>query len=453
MGRYVNGKWNESLPDLTGNGGSQSNTDSVSAPAPSGGPSTSSAPPPSGFNTNDQSVRADLRNQGYFVDASGVYAPGAGNRVQDTFSGPLASNNVAPSPTQLPILNGHPVSPSNGFTGTQTPYVMYRGDPLYSQYFGPDTPGYSSTSRADNATPGALPSDQATYAGTYGQPNTTPQAPKPATPVTNAQTPGAVPGPTPMQTVQTPESSVQSALRNNDQAYLLNFQQPNDNGTGYGPYSTPQPPQMTVHGRYTDNGNIIEKSTDQYGNEYFQTVGQANAAPNTPQPPAPAQSAQNGPQQPQQPTGSVNPTTGQPQPAAQPTNGVMHTVVGPDGKPYSVTMTDQDWTEYQQDKVAQASAEKQAREFDQGISKDKVDIDRAVAQWNQTYQQSLLQQQDRAAAQQAAYQAMLIDLQKQAQELQRQQQAQTVSLERDKLDLARQQLRGNRRHLPQVRYH
>jgi hypothetical protein len=452
MGGFVNGHWIESIS--AEEAARRDAGGAPQAPRPAAAPSPSAPAPSNLGNTNDQSVRADLRNQGYFIDDSGIYAPGAGDRVGDTFSGDQASRNTAPSPTRLPILNGHPVSPSNGFTGPQTDSIMYRGDPLYNQYFGQGTPGFSSTSRGANALPGALPNGQQTYAGAYGQPNTTPQLPQPAAQPQPAPSVSA-PAPTGLNTVQTPETAAQALQRGQSQQYLLAFQQPNQDGTGYGPYSTPQQPQLTVHGRYVDGGNIIEKSTDQYGHEYFQTVGSANGQPNTEHPPAPApaQPAAAPAAAPAAPATPTNPTTGAPTTPAQPVGTAARTVVGPDGKPYQLNLTDEDYQQVLSDQRAAADAQKQATQFAQGIEQGKVDIERSVAEWNKTYQQGLLQFQDRQLAVQQANQAMQIDLQKQALELQKQQQGMTVSLEREKLDVARQQMRGSgRRRLPQVRY-
>lgn len=98
-----------------------------------------------GLDTNDQSGRADLRKQGYFIDNSGAYSPGAGARVGDTWSGGNSSKNTPDDGHRLPISsNGTPISPSNGFTGPQTGAIMYRGDPQYSSLFGIGTPGFSS---------------------------------------------------------------------------------------------------------------------------------------------------------------------------------------------------------------------------------------------------------------------------------------------------------------------
>ena len=97
-----------------------------------------------GQDTNTQSGRANLRDQGYYVDSSGVYAPGAGDRVGNTFGGSQKGSNTADNGNRLPVIGGRPVSPSNGFTGPNTGYIMYRGDPQYQQFFGPGTPGYSS---------------------------------------------------------------------------------------------------------------------------------------------------------------------------------------------------------------------------------------------------------------------------------------------------------------------
>jgi hypothetical protein len=102
------------------------------------------------YDSTNQSDRADARKAGYYIDNSGVYSPGSGARVGDTWgaSGGTANGahqtNAPDDGHRLPVIGGHPVSPSNGFTGAQTPYIMYRGDPLYQQFFGPGTPGFSS---------------------------------------------------------------------------------------------------------------------------------------------------------------------------------------------------------------------------------------------------------------------------------------------------------------------
>lgn len=156
--------------------------------------------------------------------------------------------------------------------------------------------------------------------------------------------------------------------------------------------------------------------------------------------------------------GSTQPSSQTQPPVTPPTTAKPRVVTGKDGKPYTLTMTDEDYNLYQQDLKAWADAEKQAREFAQGIEQQKVDLQRALQEWQKAYQQSLLQYNDRSLAQQTAYQALQADLQKQALELQKiQQQAQQnqqaamVSLEREKLDAQRKQTRTRRR-LPQIRY-
>src|SRR5579864_9130828 len=51
--------------------------------------------------TNQQSCRADLRNQGYYIDDSGVYAPD-GSRSGSTWSGGNQGKNTAPSGPYVP---------------------------------------------------------------------------------------------------------------------------------------------------------------------------------------------------------------------------------------------------------------------------------------------------------------------------------------------------------------
>lgn len=96
-----------------------------------------------GLDTNNQSDRADLRKQGYFIDNTGAYSPGGngsgnGQRVGDTFSGGQASQNQAPNNVFLPLVNGTPQSPSNARTYDQRqPGVSYVGDSNFANLFGP----------------------------------------------------------------------------------------------------------------------------------------------------------------------------------------------------------------------------------------------------------------------------------------------------------------------------
>lgn len=385
-------------------------------------------PPLNLGDTNQQSVRADLRNQGYFIDNSGVYAPGAGQRVGATWSGQNVNRNEAPSPTQLPVLNGTPVSPSNGFTGDQTEAIMYRGDPLYSQFFGPDTPGYSSTSRTYNATAGALPNGQSTIQSLWAQ---------------NGQSASGVPTTAPLPATtpaNAPESQPAGANPNatNDQnAWMAGITAPSQSGYGFGPYATPEAPTLTPAGApYEDNGNLVQKSTDQFGHEYYHTVGQAQPATA----PAPARP----------PAATTQPAAPAAPAADDPTKGgTLVPLLTGDGKVLYVPQAIYD--AHKADIDAQAAAAAKAIAFTQGIEQQKVDISRLVAQYQQTYNEALIAGQSAQLAQQMAIAQMQNDLAKQAQELQRQQQAQTLSFQRDQLQAQRQQQRGNRRSVG-VRY-
>lgn len=104
-----------------------------------------------GKDTNNQSDRADLRTQGYYIDNSGVYAPGGGQRVGDTWNagGGMANgqhqNNEAPNDVFLPIQNGTPMSPSNAQTyDSRQPGVSYIGDSNFSQLYGPGSYFFSA---------------------------------------------------------------------------------------------------------------------------------------------------------------------------------------------------------------------------------------------------------------------------------------------------------------------
>ncbi len=447
MGRYVGNVWHEELAD-PGGGGQQGNNIPVGpgAPAPShngggGAPQPAFQPPPANpllmpppsplGDTNQQSVRADLRKAGYFIDNSGVYAPGAGNRVGVTWSGNNSGMNTTPDEHRLPVLNGTPVSPSNGFTGEQRDDIMYRGDPLYNQFFGQGTTGYSSTSMQANAVGGALPQGQ-------GQYQIRPMAPVPAAPATpTAAAPSSY-------TPPTAETSAQSTTRNqpNTSAWAQGFQQMNGDGTGYGVYATSAPPELTVEGRYEENGSMIEKSVDQFGNAYFQTVGAATSAPPT----APGQPGPTAPQQP------ATPPVTPPAPAADdPTKGgTLVPLLGSDGSVNYVPKALYD--QHKADIDAQAAAAAAAIKFNQGIEQQKVDVSKMVAEYQKSYNDALIAGQNAQLAQQMAIAQMQAELQRQTQELQRQQQGMTVSIEREKLDIQRRNQRGSRRALPQVRY-
>ncbi|HXJ31075.1 MAG TPA: hypothetical protein VNG35_10555 [Gemmatimonadales bacterium] len=494
MGVFVNGKWREDLADPNPNGGS--NLSSVPAPSKptSGSNAVATVPPPAAMpstlgNTNDQSVRADLRKQGYFIDASGIYAPGAGQRVGDTFSGAQASQNVAPSQTQIPIINGVPISPSNGSTGPQTGAIMYRSDPQYAQYFGRGTPGYTATSQTYNATPtGPEAGQQSLAAWNTAQGNQVDQtgAPiaRPAS-VTSSQAPttnGAVIPPSVTDPVATAAAAAAGAAPNADR-FAAGVSAPNESGTGYGPYATTEPPKLTVQGRYSENGQIIEKSVDQFGNPYYNTVGNAPSAVSPPaQPAAPDQAPAAAPAVPahQDPAALANPAS------VTPTGLSVHTFIGTDGKPQTVNLSDSDFQMALQDQQNAQAAVRQATQFSQGIEQGKVDILRATQVGQQAYNDALVKSQSVQNAQTALRDAMQNEISKQTEQInaaaqvanqqyqqgqleqqrsataqtnalelqkleaQRQAQAQTTSTEREKIDLSRQQGRGRR--LPQVRY-
>lgn len=69
------------------------------------------------------------------------------------------------------------------------------------------------------------------------------------------------------------------------------FQATNPGG-GYGPYATPDPPQLTDMGTYVQNGELFDHQVDQYGNDYYSDLGPAppGSAPSPPiaQHPAPS---------------------------------------------------------------------------------------------------------------------------------------------------------------------
>jgi hypothetical protein len=421
------------------------------APAPARSAAPASVPAPAAMNlgdTNQQSTRADLRNQGYYIDNSGVYAPGAGQRVGDTWSGANAGQNTAPSPTRLPVINGTPVSPSNGFTGVQTPAVMYRGDPAFNTYFGEGTPGYSS--RNPDLGAGALPAGQATLPGQA--PPAAPPATEPLTmgPLQSGLAAGAQPAAQPAVAGGSRGTGGEAAggpgpnapSSGGAPAYQTQFQQPSDSGYGFGPYATSQPPTLTVQGQYVDGANVIEKSVDQYGNAYYQKVGDA-APPRQDQGAQPAPGA----------AAPAAPGSSAPQPAPPAGPGKKSVSVAlPDGTVFTGDLSPQDQAQLQSDLAGIAKANADALKFTQGIQQGQLDIQRLTQVATQAYQTSLIQNQSVANAQQAAYQAMQIDVQRQAQELQRNQQAQTVGLEREKLDLQRQQLRHTARRRSAVQY-
>lgn len=437
-----------------------------------------------GHDLDTQQGRADFRAGGGWVEgnAQGGYdyqAPsgdtGHGGGGQHPSQGATfdTPGGVSSGPAQgpvLPLLNGHPVSPSNGFTGQQTPYIMYRGDPLYSQYFGPGTPGYQATSRTYNATAGPLPQGQATYEGTYGSL----QAPKPATSSSDSGAGSSYSDtslggdttsvPAPSGYNYTPETSDQSIAR---QTWMSGLQQPSDSGYGYGPYATADQPDVKPQGTYTDNGRTIEKSVDQYGNPYYRDVGAASAAPAVSTPAAPAAApAQNTTSA--GTTSGTNTTTGTNTNTTTGTNTTNTTnqqtvaIALPDGSGVVQIPADQaDAVRADLAKAAQALAASQ--QFSQGLQQQQFDLTKMVDQANMAYQQALLQYNNAQLAQTAAYQAMQIELQKQAQELTRQGQAQQftlasqqaadaranqanqLSMQREQLNLQRQQLRSGRR--------
>jgi hypothetical protein len=127
----------------TGSSGS-SDSPMTTSSGSSGGSSGGDTNMVAGQDTNTYSGRQALRDQGYYVDSSGVYAPGGGDRVGSTFGGSQGTKNTPDNGNRLPIIGGRPVSPSNGFTGPDTGYIMYRGDPAYNFFFGPNGPDVSS---------------------------------------------------------------------------------------------------------------------------------------------------------------------------------------------------------------------------------------------------------------------------------------------------------------------
>jgi hypothetical protein len=450
----------------------------TTVPAPAGMPALG--------DMNSQSARADARKAGYYIDASGVYAPGSGQRVQNTFSGAQASQNTAPSATQIPIINGVPISPSNGSTGPQTGAIMYRSDPQYAQYFGAGTPGYSSTSQTYNATPTAPePAQQSLSSfnlaqGNQVDANGAPVA-RPAS-VTSGQTavvPAGVTDP-----IQTAAAAAGGQPAPNAEQFATGVAAPNESGNGYGPYATTEPPTLTVQGRYSENGQIIEKTVDQFGNPYYNTVGNAPTS-------VPAPSAAGAPPAPVAP--GVPPVPAHQDPAAlanpasvTPTGMSQHTFIGTDGKPQVVSLSDSDFQMALQDQQNAQAAVHQATMFSQGIEQGKLDVSRITQEYSKAYNDALVANNSATLAQTAARDAMQNEINKQTNainsaaqaanaqfqqgqlenqrsataqtnalelqklEAQRQAQAQTTSTEREKIDLSRQQGRGRR--LPQVRY-
>jgi len=488
MGMFVNGKWREDVADDYGKPAAP-----ATVPAPSRTTSSVAAVPapaamPSYGNTNDQSVRADLRKQGYFVDASGVYAPGAGQRVGDTFSGAQASQNVAPSASRLPIINGTPVSPSNGLTGPQTGAIMYRSDPQYASLFGAGTPGYSSTSMQANALPSQPIAGQQSLADWNTQ-QAAVAAPLPA-PTVQPSVPGTAPVTNAANVPAVTDPAAQAAAANpaaDPAAFQAGLAELNESGTGYGPYATAEPPTLTSQGQYAENGKLVQKSVDQFGNPYFQTVGNA---PTAVAPPAgtPAAAAS-----PPGPAAVGTPVTAHTDPAAvtnpasvTPTGLQQHTFIGTDGKPQVVSLSEDDYQMALQDQQNAQAAVRQATQFSQGIEQGKLDVSRITQEYSKAYNDALVANNSATLAQTAARDAMNNEIQKQAQEInraaqvataqfqtgqleqqrsataqqnavemqkleaQRQATAMSNSTEHDKLSLQRQQGRGRR--LPTVRY-
>jgi hypothetical protein len=449
--------------------------------------------------TNNQSVRVDLRKQGYYIDASGVYAPGAGQRVSNTFSGSMAGQNTAPSATRLPIINGTPVSPSTGSTGAQTGAIMYRSDPQYAQYFGAGTPGYSSTSMQANATPTGMVAGQQSLAD-WNTKNAPPMtAPLPAAPVAPAVA-AAAPASGPASVTQAGQPNAYSSgglgpvvAPGGPQAkaaeagvspeFQAGVSAPNESGSGYGPYATAEPPKLTSQGQYTENGKIIQKSVDQFGNPYYQTVGNAPtsvAAPAGAPAAAPATPAQPTTPAAADPAAVANPNS------VTPTGLQQHTFIGTDGKPQVVSLSEQDYQMALQDQQNAQEAIRQAAQFAQGIEQGKLDVSRMAQEYQKAYNEALVSNNSAQLAQTAARDAMQNEIAKQTQEInraaqaataqfqqgqleqqrsataqtniietqkleaQRQASAQQNATEHDKIGLQRQQGRGRR--LPQVRY-
>lgn len=430
------------------------------------------------YNTNSQSDRATLRSQGYYIDNSGIYAPGSGQRVGSTFSGSAASQNVAPSPTQLPIIGGIPVSPSNGETGPQTGAIMYRSDPDYAKYFGPGTPGYSSTTAAGaRGNPLLGASGPEAGQGTlmqYDQANG-------INPELGLQADTSVPAPANMpttmgpmipgdtsatpQTTNAPAALSGASPTDQNNSWLTGIQQLNSSGYGYGPYSTQDTPQLTSAGApYNQAGQLIQKSTDQYGNAYYQTVGtapaQPAAAPAAPVAPAAAAAS------------------------ADAAAGRTQQVEVPDGKGgyATVMMTPQDKVAYLADATKQANAAQQVITFNQTETNRQFNLKQTIDTAHAAYETSIAQNASVAQAQKAAndaitntlnQQTLALNQQKAASDTANQQAtlaqnasrnaadalyqqgqlantAQTNSLNAQKLAQDRQSARG--RSLPMVRY-
>ncbi len=405
------------------------------APQPQSNPAQNrSAPQPAqsnlsvggqNYDTNNQADRATLRQQGYYIDNSGIYAPGSGQRVGSTFSGANASQNVAPSPTQLPIIGGIPVSPSNGETGPQTGAIMYRSDPQYAQYFGPGTPGYSSTTAAGargNPTLGAsgpiagqgtlMQYDRAN--GINPELGLQPDAsvPAPAGMPTSTTLGPMIPG----DTTATPQAQTGAAALSGasptDQtsSWLQGVQAPSTgaNGYGYGPFATADVPQLTSAGApYTQNGQLIQKSTDQYGNAYYQTVGTApTAATATTTPPG-------------QTTTPASTDTSDPS-----HNGTWGPVQIGTG---IVWVPNTDLSQIKADQHAAALATAQATAFDQTNRTGQLDINRMVAVQHAAYESSLAQNASATLAQNAAKDALANEIAQQTLALNQQKQTTDVA--------------------------
>lgn len=435
-------------------GGGGGATATVPAPAALAPPQPANAgiDPTTGqpYNFNDQSSRADYRaNTGGYIDNSGVYAAGAGARIGDTWSGANASQNTAPDIHQLPVINGVPVSPSNGFTGENTGAIMYRGDPQYEQYFGPGTPGYSSRPTPwapggawDGTDPNGYLRPAAAAAGQQSLADwNSAQAPAPATYKGPMQPGSSVPAPAAL-------GSPSAGSEADTAAWQAGMAAPSDSGMGFGPYATQDAPELTVQGRYTENGQIIEKSTDQYGNPYYQTVGAAPAnspATTTTAPAAPAA-----------PPAAPDPTAG----------GKLVPLVVGDKLEYVPKEVAAKKEADDADKKAQsdalAAANKQVEMFRRADLDRQFNLQQTIAAGTIAHNKAMEQQASAAQAQLAMHQAMQDDIAKQAQELAqkaaaqtaifqqqqiettRQGQAMTNSIEQDKLALQRQQQRGGR---------
>ena len=134
MGRYVGNKWHEELPSLSPDDQVKGNNVPVSGPT-----SIPKKSDGSDYDTNNQSDRADLRKQGFYIDNSGVYGPGSGQRLGDTWSGANGGFNSAPTGPFLPILKGVPISPWAARTPDRPalPGELSASDPAFASLFGP----------------------------------------------------------------------------------------------------------------------------------------------------------------------------------------------------------------------------------------------------------------------------------------------------------------------------